>query len=891
MSNYYNHSRYHYLFVVFVAVVIPSCVAFMTESGGRRGRTMRVEMTRKKSTNDGFVKGVVNSANGYVNGSKEYSRLLVKRKHRKEKRVQRQQFINRLLNKGLTTSMDEDGYGSMMKRKNRSLTRTFMRAPFTLVKRIIFPEIAKEPGTLILVRHGESEWNSNKTFTGWADPDLSERGYREIEYAARLLLEGGYEIDVVFTSRLKRAIRSVWLLLQELNEVYLPVFKSWRLNERMYGALTGLSKAETAKQLGTDLVQKWRGSLRSRPPSLSITDKHWPGRDRRYSDLSTSEIPMTESLLDCMERTIPVWEDRITYELRKGNNVMVVAHANTLRGLVKIIDGIGDDEIQEVSIPTGIPIIYKFNNCKELKPVDQSNAVGASQMHMKGLFLEKPGLLKEALKRETDWCSRVPGYESTMSRVKTPMTPLERSLNKLKAERELGKWAGQFIHAESLLEDDGSDGNNGMPISFIEKTEDDDDGKREGILKSQPQQLQEGVTQFQNPNQPSNTTDSERKLIIEVDDDDLEEDEYDDDDDEEEDTNILINNACTKSMPSAALLPGLGDVPIRRDAVIVMIRHGKTEHNKLGLFTGWEDAPLAPDGVEEAKLAGKLLKSHGFEFDVVYTSWLSRAIETAWYVLDELGCIWLPIVKSWRLNERMYGDLTGLSKRMVAQRYGDKQFKAWRRGFKVRPPKVSSFSPNYPGNDKRYQKYLRDVRFSVGETLIRSIEGNGIRLYRKLPKTESLHDCMKRTIPYFSNQIVPEAINEGKRVLISSSENAIRGLLMYLCEIPEEKIVDLEIPNGLPLIFDVKSKCLKLLDDGSGRDPLQVYNFGDAASYLFKPCLNDDGTLDEECDINLMFDDDSENQEYVLSEDEKRVIGSIKGSSMMNQKENIAASN
>ena len=221
MSNSGNHFRYHCLFLLFAVVgVIPSCMAFMTQSGTtstlsvyqslwkppttttiirrRRRRKGRIEMVRNEDENytngnrnnngnSGFVNGVVNSANGYVNGSKEYSRLLVKRKDRKEKRVEQQQFINRLLNKGgtLNSYMDEDGYGTMMKRKNRSLTRTFMRAPFTLVKRIIFPEIAKEPGTLILVRHGESEWNSNKTFTGWADPDLSERGYREIEYAAR----------------------------------------------------------------------------------------------------------------------------------------------------------------------------------------------------------------------------------------------------------------------------------------------------------------------------------------------------------------------------------------------------------------------------------------------------------------------------------------------------------------------------------------------------------------------------------------------------------------------------------------------------------------------------------------------------------------------------------
>jgi len=191
-----------------------------------------------------------------------------------------------------------------------------------------------------------------QTFTGWADPDLSPQGYREVEYAARLLLEGGYDIDMIFTSRLTRAIRSTWVLLQELNQVYLPVFKSWRLNERHYGALQGLCKAETAEQLGTELVQEWRGSLRTRPPAVMPGDAYWPGQERRYADLPTEDIPLTESLLDCMERTVPIWETKISQQLQRGRNVLVVAHANTLRGLVKIIDGIGDDEIQEVAIPS-----------------------------------------------------------------------------------------------------------------------------------------------------------------------------------------------------------------------------------------------------------------------------------------------------------------------------------------------------------------------------------------------------------------------------------------------------------------------------------------------------------------------------------------------------------
>lgn len=770
-------------------------------------------------------------------------------------------FFNMFSGRQAVDEENEDGWGEMRK-KRRSWPRKIAR---WLYKKMPTRANVVEPGTLILVRHGESVWNANKTFTGWADPDLSDKGRREVEHAARLLLEGGYEIDVVFTSRLKRAIRSAWMILQEMNSVYLPVFKSWRLNERNYGALTGLSKVETAEKLGHQLVQEWRGSLRSRPPALKPSDAFWPGKDRKYADLSDSQLPNTESLLDCMERTSPLWEQKIMYELQNGKNVMVVAHANTLRGLVKRIDDIGDDEIRDVAIPTGIPMVYKFDeNMKPIRP--QGDPQTASQVHMNGLFLEKPGLLKEALKREEEWKSQVPGYNPTMGRNKTPMTPLERSLYKLKAERELGEWAGQFFDPNSEPEDDGNDGNFGKPIQIIE----------DEVWALGMRELEEGA-QF-DPDGPKFHSINGKKQA--------------DQEEDKPEVTLISNNPCVTSIPSAALVPGLGSVPVRRDAVIVIIRHGKTEHNKLGLFTGWEDAPLAVDGIKEAREAGRLLKQHGFEFDVVYSSWLSRAIETALLVLDELDSLWLPMIKTWRLNgelivcvslpnstpfltaspERHYGALTGLSKQMVKQRHGDKQFKAWRRGYSTKPPEVSSFSQHYPGNDRRYIKYLNDIRFSVRETLIRTIEKGRPQLHRKLPKSESLKDCMDRTIPFFTERIVPEAVNQGKRVLISSSENAIRGLLMHLCDIPEDKITGLEIPNGLPIVFDLKSKCVKLLDDGSGEDPLEKYNFGSAASYLFRPCANEDGSPDEEC--NIVFKSD---EPFTLSAEDQATIAAIRG--------------
>lgn len=287
----------------------------------------------------------------------------------------------------------------------------------------------------------------------------------------------------------------------------------------------------------------------------------------------------------------------------------MVAHANTLRGLVKIIDGIGDDEIQDIAIPTGIPIVYKFD--KDLKPIPPTpDETTVAQVHMQGVFLEKPGLLKQAIKREVEWCATVPDYDKVMSRARSSMTPLERSLSKLEAQRQVQQYAMGFTD-EAEEEDDGTDGK----LTLVEQVVEEDEVWEKGL-----HEVEEG--EYFDPDHPDFEVDRSvaTKVIDDVAEDTVEANLYN------------SYNPCIAAIPAAASLPGLGPVPVKKssEALIVMIRHGKTENNKLGLFTGWDDVPLAAEGVEEAKEAGKLLKLHGFEFDVVYTSWLSRAIETAW---------------------------------------------------------------------------------------------------------------------------------------------------------------------------------------------------------------------------------------------------------------------
>ena len=214
--------------------------------------------------------------------------------------------------------------------------------------------------TLVLLRHGESAWNRENRFTGWTDVDLSERGRAEAQDAGRLLREGGYVFDVAYTSVLKRAIRTLWIALDALDQMWIPVVNSWRLNERHYGALQGLNKAETAAKHGEAQVKIWRRSYDIPPPPLAAGDPRHPGRDPRYAALSPEELPLTESLEDTVNRFLPYWHETIAPSIRAGRRVLIAAHGNSLRALVKYLDRIPDAEIVELNIPTGIPLVYEL---------------------------------------------------------------------------------------------------------------------------------------------------------------------------------------------------------------------------------------------------------------------------------------------------------------------------------------------------------------------------------------------------------------------------------------------------------------------------------------------------------------------------------------------------
>ena len=482
-------------------------------------------------------------------------------------------------------------------------------------------------GTLILLRHGETEVPRGTSFIGWSDPDLNQRGEQGTTEAARAIREAGFSFDVAYTSVLKRAVRTTWLLLQELDKIYLPVWKHWRLNERCYGALTAESIDSVQKNYGEATVASWRRNFDAKPPPYEAGSKHNPMSDPRYhrwqdrrGNIRQISFPNGETLGDVCERVTPVWKREILQDLRRGRNVLVVAHGNTLRAIVQAIDDLDDDELRELEIPPCIPLVYRF----ERKGAIESLAEGAADTAILGARLAHLQNLAATLRR------RLRGGK---------MPERDYDIVPIMSEASAGGGiSGEFLaKASQLAEAQERVRSASMARYGI------DDASAQNQLKRNAGAYGAFMTPANSADAVSGYSSSLASAMP-----------------------LGSRGAIPPPSPPVAPsadsdmigLPGGGAMvtqarPPKRQQHVVIIRHGKTEHNKLGLFTGWEDVSLAKEGRAEATAAGKLLQKHGVTFDVVYTSWLSRAIETAWLVLVELDAMWLPIHKSWRLNERM----------------------------------------------------------------------------------------------------------------------------------------------------------------------------------------------------------------------------------------------
>jgi len=242
---------------------------------------------------------------------------------------------------------------------------------------------------LVLLRHGESTWNKENKFTGWTDVDLSEKGTEEAKEGGRILKKEGYTFDVAFTSVLKRAIRTLWLVLDEMNLMWIPVTRAWHLNERHYGGLQGLNKSEMADKFGEEQVLIWRRSFDIPPPELEKTDDRYPGKDPIYQNLTEEELPTTESLALTIKRVVPYWENEIVPVIKSGKKVLIAAHGNSLRALVKYLDNISDEEIVSLNIPTGVPLVYELD--QELKPIKSYYLGDAEEIQKKAAAVANQG--------------------------------------------------------------------------------------------------------------------------------------------------------------------------------------------------------------------------------------------------------------------------------------------------------------------------------------------------------------------------------------------------------------------------------------------------------------------------------------------------------------------
>lgn len=323
----------------------------------------------------------------------------------------------------------------------------------------------RTPGKLILIRHGESIMNEKELMSGWIDSDLSDNGRKEMEHASRLMLERGFcDVDIVYTSRLRRTIRSAWVLLKELNAIYRPMVNHWRLNQRHFGAMEGVEKSRLVQEMGEARVDEYRHSIYARPPPMTPSHPHWHGSEEvKYAELAAQgEIPTSESVYDCWMRIVPFYEDTLVPDLLAGKTVVVVGHANSLRGLIRLIDGLPDTQVQALALPSGIPLVFNFD--QSLKPVQHPSRFAP----LSGCFLESPKSLKLLLEKEKAWGSpeaeqykgfySLINYDSPSLSMVPPLgMPLMQGLSTLEKEREVMEQMGAGGVATPLQDEEGEE--------------------------------------------------------------------------------------------------------------------------------------------------------------------------------------------------------------------------------------------------------------------------------------------------------------------------------------------------------------------------------------------------------------------------------------------------
>jgi 2,3-bisphosphoglycerate-dependent phosphoglycerate mutase len=607
---------------------------------------------------------------------------------------------------------------------------------------------------LVLVRHGQSEWNRANLFTGWVDVDLTEKGINEARKAGKLLQVEGFLFDKCYTSYLRRAIRSSCLMLSSMDQCWVPLNKSPLLNEQHSGELCGQNKRHLAEEYGVDQVMAWRREYASAPGPLQDDSPLQQAlfADARYRDFF---VPAVECLADTQARTQELWDTELAPALQAGRNVLVVSHGNTLRALVKLLDGVSDADVFHVDLPTAVPLVYSLD--EQLQPTETygfwgwaSDGSSASDAARGGRFL-----VDEAKVKKAQLAMRQQVLEDVQySTYAGPGTD----------------WGGDAVRPaflaaapsyETVVEDDGMEyAVRSRPPTYYSKKE---------TAEAAPTTPATGVA-------PTYFAQESERLQTQA---------------EVEYAALMKRNG--KAIPGHKK---------KVKAALVLLRHGHSVWNEKQLFTGWADVELTNRGREEARLAGRMIRQIGLQsITHVYASVLKRAIKTAWLMLDELELGWTPLTYTWRLNERHYGALQGEDKKECVQRYGLKQVQSWRRGWDDRPPSVGRASDH--SIDRRYDMF--EAR-------------NGVPGH-PVPDGESLKECTERMLPFLNEDLYPsinEAIAKAEATaastgaeyepptfVVCSSDNLIRAMVKELEGLTASEVPLIDVPYATPLVYQL----------------------------------------------------------------------------------------